>query len=253
MNTTPHHIAIVTGASRGLGRGIADALLATPGTRLLTISRQPPPATDRGSSSHEAWSADLADAVPLAARLEAWLKQAVADAPQASVTMIHNAALLSPPGWLAASEAATLAASMRVNLEAPLVLSAAFARGSGKAGGARKLLLISSGLGRRAMAGAVAYCAAKAGIDHLARALALEEAQAPNGIKVVSLAPGVIATDMQVQLRSADPTLFPEQHRFAGLHTSGALDSPEAAAAKVLKVLAREDFGHNPVADVRDA
>jgi NAD(P)-dependent dehydrogenase (short-subunit alcohol dehydrogenase family) len=253
MNTAPHHIAIVTGASRGLGQAIAEQLLAATGTRLLTISRQPKQPSAAGSSTHEAWSADLADPVPLAGRLETWLREAVAAAPQAAVSMIHNAALLSPPGWLAASDASDLSASMRVNLEAPLVLSAAFARGSGKAGGARKLLLISSGLGRRAMAGAVAYCAAKAGMDHLARALALEEAQAPNGIRVVSLAPGVIATDMQVQLRSADPTLFPEKHRFAGLHASGALDTPDTAAAKVLRVLMREDFGSNTVTDVRDA
>jgi NAD(P)-dependent dehydrogenase (short-subunit alcohol dehydrogenase family) len=253
MTTPPHHIAIVTGASRGLGRALAAQLLAQPGTRLLTISRQPLPPAESGPSTHESWSADLADPLPLAERLEAWLATAVAAAPEAAVTMIHNAALLSPPGWLAATSAAELSASMRVNLEAPLVLSAAFARGSGAARGPRKLLLISSGLGRRPMAGAVAYCAAKAGMDHLARALALEEAQAANGMKVASLAPGVIATDMQVQLRSADPTLFPEQHRFAGLHASGALDTPDAAAAKVLRILDRADFGANPVADVRDA
>jgi NAD(P)-dependent dehydrogenase (short-subunit alcohol dehydrogenase family) len=133
------------------------------------------------------------------------------------------------------------------------VLSAAFARGTAGTQGVRKLLLISSGLGRRPMAGAVAYCAAKAGMDHLARALALEQASAGPGLRVVSLAPGVIATDMQRQLRGADPALFPEQQRFAGLHASGALDSPEAAAAKVLKVLGRADFGTDPVMDVRDA
>jgi hypothetical protein len=54
-----------------------------------------------------------------------------------------------------------------------------------------------------------------------------------------------------MQLRSADPALFPEQGRFAGLHASGALDSPETAAAKVLRVLSSADFGSEPVTDVR--
>jgi NAD(P)-dependent dehydrogenase (short-subunit alcohol dehydrogenase family) len=90
-------------------------------------------------------------------------------------------------------------------------------------------------------------------MDHLARALALEEADRPNGARVVSLAPGVIDTDMQVQLRQADPALFPERERFAALKTTGQLDTPEQAATKVLKFLARADFGSNPVADVRDA
>ena len=64
----------------------------------------------------------------------------------------------------------------------------------------RKLLLVSSGLGRRAMAGSASYCAAKAGLDHLARAVALEQAALPQGARIVSLAPGVIDTDMQLSL-----------------------------------------------------
>jgi NAD(P)-dependent dehydrogenase (short-subunit alcohol dehydrogenase family) len=70
---------------------------------------------------------------------------------------------------------------------------------------------------------------------------------------VVSLAPGIIDTDMQVQLRGADETLFPERARFAGFKDGGLLASPQDAAAAVLGYLDRADFGANPVADVRDA
>ena len=114
-------------------------------------------------------------------------------------------------------------------------------------------MLVSSGLGRRAMAGSASYCAAKAGLDHLARAVALEEASRPNGARVVSLAPGVIDTDMQVQLRGADPARFGDRERFVQLKTGGHLDSPAAAAAKLVAFLDRADYGSNPVADVRDA
>jgi NAD(P)-dependent dehydrogenase (short-subunit alcohol dehydrogenase family) len=140
-----------------------------------------------------------------------------------------------------------------VGLEAPLLLTAAFLRATANWQAPRKVLLISSGLGRRPMAGSVSYCAAKAGMDHMARALALEEEARPNGARVVSLAPGVIDTDMQIQLRAADPLLFPERERFVGLKTGGQLDSPAQAAAKVLRVLDRADFGTEPVADVRGA
>jgi benzil reductase ((S)-benzoin forming) len=102
------------------------------------------------------------------------------------------------------------------------------------------------------MAGSASYCAAKAGLDHLARALALEEAAKPVGARVVSLAPGVIDTDMQVQLRHADPARFTERGRFEALHQQGQLDTPAQAAAKLLAYLERPDFGANPVADVRD-
>jgi NAD(P)-dependent dehydrogenase (short-subunit alcohol dehydrogenase family) len=115
------------------------------------------------------------------------------------------------------------------------------------------VLNISSGLGRRAMASQAAYCAAKAGMDHFSRCLALDEAAKPNGVRVCSLAPGVIDTDMQVQLRGADAAAFPERNNFAALKQQGLLASPADAAARVLAWLARPDFGANPVADVRDA
>jgi NAD(P)-dependent dehydrogenase (short-subunit alcohol dehydrogenase family) len=103
------------------------------------------------------------------------------------------------------------------------------------------------------MAGSASYCAAKAGLDHLARALALEQAEEPHGARVVSLAPGIIDTDMQAQLRGADPARFPEHARFVGFKTEGLLDSPAAAAAKLVAYLHRPGFGTEPVADVRDA
>jgi benzil reductase ((S)-benzoin forming) len=57
---------------------------------------------------------------------------------------------------------------------------------------------------------------------------------------------------MQVQLRESEADMFPDRVRFERMKTEGLLDSPATAAAKVLKFLARPDFGSNPVADVRD-
>jgi NAD(P)-dependent dehydrogenase (short-subunit alcohol dehydrogenase family) len=139
-----------------------------------------------------------------------------------------------------------------VGLEAPLLLSAAFLRGTAGWSGERRVLNISSGLGRRAMAGQATYCAAKAGMDHLARAVALDQALVANGARIVSLAPGVIDTDMQVQLRSADGSGFPEQEKFVKLKEAGQLSSSRDAAARLVAYLGRADFGSTPVADVRD-
>ena len=102
------------------------------------------------------------------------------------------------------------------------------------------------------MASQAAYCAAKAGMDHFTRCLALDEALKPRGAKVCSLAPGVIDTEMQLQLRSADDALFPDRSGFAGLHQGGQLTSTDDAARRVLAYLARAEFGQNPVADVRE-
>jgi NAD(P)-dependent dehydrogenase (short-subunit alcohol dehydrogenase family) len=142
---------------------------------------------------------------------------------------------------------------MRVDLEAPMLLAGAFLRATAAWTTTRRILNISSGLGRRAMASQAAYCAAKAGMDHFTRCVALEQAALPHGARICSLAPGVIDTDMQVQLRGADASSFPDRGNFVGLKDKGMLSSPQDAARKVLAFLQRADFGSNPVADVRDA
>lgn len=243
---------IVTGASRGLGRAIAAQLLQ-PGQHVLAIARRSDAAlaalaSERGAT-FSAWSQDLADAPAAAQRLAAWLGAQ----PKADAVLINNAAALSEPAPLRDAAAADLSNAVRVGLEAPLLLSAAFLRATADWGCDRRILNISSGLGRRAMAGSASYCAVKAGMDHFSRAVALEENARPGGARIVSLAPGIIDTDMQVQLRSADRSRFPDGAAFEAFKTEGRLDSPEAAAAKVLRFLARADFGDEPVSDVRQA
>jgi NAD(P)-dependent dehydrogenase (short-subunit alcohol dehydrogenase family) len=188
----------------------------------------------------------------VASRLAIWLGHFDVDR-FASASLINNAALLAEPKPLVDADGAALSASVRVGLEAPLVLSAAFLRATRGWTGLRRVLHISSGLGRKAMASQAAYCAVKAGLDHLARAQALEEALQPNGAKVCSLAPGVVDTDMQAQLRGTDPKGFADREAFVQMKTSGRLDTPAAAAAKVMAYLHRAEFGTNPVGDVREA
>jgi NAD(P)-dependent dehydrogenase (short-subunit alcohol dehydrogenase family) len=249
------HLTILTGASRGMGLAMAEQLVDA-GHALLCISRKTNDALSARAAAAgvplEQWPQDLARAETAAARLDTWLA-ARGEGELASVTLINNAGLIPRIAPLGEISAADLAEALRVDLEAPMLLAAAFLRATAGWKVPRKLLNISSGLGRRAMASQAAYCAAKAGMDHFTRCVALEEEKQANGARVCSLAPGVIDTDMQVQLRSASPAEFPDIGNFVGLKEKGQLSSPADAAARVLAYLARPDFGANPVADVRDA
>lgn len=239
-------LAIVTGHSRGLGAALAAQLLAR-GDRVLGIARHTL-VTD--APALEQWRADLADPLPVARRLQAWLQAQDAGALE-QVTLINNAGVVSTPQPLRDADPAALSGALRVGLEAALLLCQAFLAGTRDWPAARHVLNVSSGLGRRAMASSAAYCAAKAGMDHLTRCLALEEALVPNGARVASVAPGVFDTDMQRQLRGADAAAFPDREVFVAMHRDGRLLAPEAAAARLLAFLDRADFGAEPVADVR--
>jgi benzil reductase ((S)-benzoin forming) len=248
------HLTILTGASRGMGLAMARQLLAA-GHDLLCISRKANEELAQEARRHaracEQWPQDLVRGDTAAARLETWLRSQDSTT-LASATLINNAGMLPRIAPLDDIPATQLAEAMRVDLEAPLLLASAFLRATASWQLPRRILNISSGLGRRAMAAQAAYCAAKAGMDHFSRCVALEQERLPHGARICSLAPGVIDTDMQVQLRGADPGRFPDRPNFEGLQAKGLLSSPEDAAARVLAFLARPDFGSNPVADVRD-
>lgn len=253
MLAMPQHLYILTGASRGMGLAMAEQLLQR-GKALLCISRHTnrdlAAAAPKADVPLTQWTHDLADGQGASERLREWL-QSQNPADFASASLINNAGVIPPIAPLRQSQPAALALALRVGLEAPMALSAAFLAATENWPVPRKVLNISSGLGRYPMASQAGYCAAKAGMDHFTRCLALDEALHPNGAKVCSLAPGVIDTDMQVQLRGAAGEAFPDQSKFLQLKAQGQLSSPAQAAEQVLRFLARPDFGGEPVADVR--
>ncbi|KAF1020775.1 MAG: Benzil reductase ((S)-benzoin forming) [Paracidovorax wautersii] len=249
------HLYILTGASRGLGLAMARQLLL-PGHRLLCLSRKVNADLQRQATAAgvelEQWAQDLSLAGEAAVRLETWLAGLQQRRPAASVTLVNNAAMIPHIGPLADLPVNDITQALRVGIEAPMQLTAAFLRGTRGWRTERRVLNISSGLGRRPMASQAAYCAVKAGIDHFTRSLALEEVLQPGGAKVCALAPGVVDTDMQVQMRAADADDFPDRARFEKLKAEGQLTSPEAAAARILAYLTRADYGNQPVADIRE-
>ncbi len=246
---------IVTGSSRGLGAAIADQL-SIPGNQLLCIARRANAALEEKAGKNKLsvlqWQRDLAEAQPVARDLEKWLAS-FDPASLSRASLINNAGVIGRIGPVDESDDADLAQAMRVGVEAPLLLSAAFLRATKGWQLPRRILNISSGLGRRAMAGSATYCAAKAGLDHLSRAMALDEAGRAHGARIVSLAPGVIDTDMQIQLRGADAAGFPDQANFIAMKEQGRLSSAAAAAQQVLAFLHAAEFGDEVIADVRQA
>ena len=252
-------LIILTGASRGLGLAMARQLVS-PECLLICLSRNTSPELRDLAQARRAtvlqWAIDLKEGADAASQLTEWLFQ-LDPTDVASATLINNAGLMPRIGPLEDISPDDLCAALRVGLEAPMLLTGAFLKITREwvsAGwrGPRKVLNISSGLGQRAMAAQAPYCAAKAGLDHFTRCCSLDEAQNPHGAKLVSLAPGVIDTDMQVQLRSGDAAAFPDLQRFVQLKQQCQLSSPQVAAERVLAFLHSMDFGQKPVCDVRD-
>ncbi len=239
--------ALLTGHSRGLGASVAETLLARD-IPVLALARSPnAELAARFPRLLREVSLDLSDTAALAAWLAAGtLARFVADADHS--LLINNAGLLQPVGPVGTQDALAIARAVGVNVAAPLMLTNAFVAAT--AGCAdRRVLHVSSGAARKAYAGWNVYCATKAALDHHARAAALEEVA---GLRIASVAPGVVDTDMQAEVRASPLDAFPSRRRFEALKSEGALASPADTGRRLVDYLLSDSYGDVAEADLRD-
>lgn len=238
--------AIVTGHTKGLGAAIARELLER-GIPVLGLARGS--AVELGSDFSRLLREVEIDLSDLAA-LGQWM---ACDALEeylggcGTALLVNNAGVVWPVGPLHEQDPAAAAKAVSLNVAAPLALSAAVVRACGEA--EKRILHISSGAGRSAYPGWAVYCATKAALDQHARAVALDGRR---DVRICSLAPGVIDTGMQAEIRATPEQNFPMRERFVQMKQQGALSSPEAAGRAVVDYLLGERFGATPVDDVRD-
>ena len=249
-------VVIVTGASKGLGAAMVEQLLSKD-RQVIGISRTPNEALAAQARAQNAWLdwylQDLADAAAtdrLAASICAALPR---DATR--YMLVNNAALIEPVGAVATLEAAPVVAALAVNIAAPMLFTARFLAATDDLAVDRRVLNISSGSGRRPMDGNGVYSATKAALDMFTRCANAEQALRAPGrqARMVSLAPGVIETDMQVHARSQDPARFPSTVYFRKMKDDGVLATPEDAARRILGYLMRDGFGTTEIDDIRSA
>ena len=245
--TSPVTRAIVTGHTRGLGTALAEQLLAC-NIAVLGLSR-----------SHNATLAqqfpqtlqqvelDLADPPSVARWLTGDTLSRFVDGAD-SVLLFNNAGVVQPIGPIEGQDATAIANAVSLNVATPLMLASAVAAVSISASD-RRIVHISSGAARNAYAGWSIYCATKAALDHHARAVALD---ANRALRICSLAPGVVDTDMQAEIRSSGKEQFPLREKFEELKRNGQLVSPEQCAAQLIDFTLSEAFGQTPVADIRE-
>jgi benzil reductase ((S)-benzoin forming) len=240
--------AILTGHTRGLGAAIAEDLLSR-NISLLGLSRNKNIELEkRYPDTLEQVEIDLADSAAVARWLAGdALPRFVAGGK--TVLLVNNAGSVQPVGPIETQDAVVIAQAISLNIAAPMMLSSAVAA-DGRGAIDTRILHVSSGAGRNAYPGWSVYCATKAALDHHARAVVLD--QSPN-VRICSLAPGVIDTDMQAEIRATPSEKFPLRERFEGLKRDGQLSSPRDCARQLVDYLLSAQFGQFPVADLRDA
>jgi benzil reductase ((S)-benzoin forming) len=227
MTVSATHV-IVTGVSQGLGEALAFDLLAR-GMRVIGIGRK---SSQRlGGEGYRFLRCDLADASRLPAVLQPTFAAIAAKRPS-YVCLVNNAATLDPVGVLGTTQADDIAASLTVNLTAPVVLASEFCRAFHDDATQRRIINVSSGAAQSVIAGESLYCIAKAGLEMLTRTLAAEHDS--TRFRAITLRPGVMDTRMQTFARTQSRDRLPSVDLFKGFHAGGQLVAPHVVARKVV-------------------
>lgn len=233
----------ITGASRGIGRALARTQ-PFEDARVVDVSRS------GGVPGTEHLPADLADPSSWSA-VEGHLVAQLGDFTGSRAVFVHNAGVIEPIGFAGEVDSPAYRRGVLLNAAAPQVLGHAFLRAAGGFAGEAHLVMLTSGAARTPYEGWSSYSAGKAAVDMWVRAAGAEQARRARGVRVVAVAPGVVATAMQQAIRATAEHDFPTVERFRQLHAAGELTDPEDAARGIWKVLGTE-LDNGAVVDLRD-
>ncbi|SPT52478.1 3-oxoacyl-[acyl-carrier-protein] reductase FabG [Actinomyces bovis] len=204
---------LVTGASRGIGRAVAQTMLDA-GEQVVGISR-----SGEAPEGALGLAADVTD--------EAAIDEAVAkaEAENGPIEVLVACAGIARDSLAARTSDATWESMLKTDLTGVFRTVRAVLPQMMRARSGR-IILVSSVVASRGGVGQVAYGAAKAGVEGLVRSLARE--LAPRGITVNAVAPGFVATDMTNSL----PSVVREAHVAAT--PIGRMATPQEVAAPVV-------------------
>ena len=225
MGATQSKVALVTGASSGIGAAVA-ARLARDGFRVFAAGRDAArtEAAASGSPALRAWVGDLADS-GACARLVA---DCIREFERLDV-LVNNAGIYLPAKAEDVSDDAWQQ-TLAVNLSAPFYLTRAALPHLRASRGA--IVNVASDWGLHGGPGAVAYCASKGGLVLLTKALAVDHAA--EGIRINAVCPGDVVTPML--FRDAEARGIGREavlRESAAMTRSGRVTTPEEVAALV--------------------
>jgi len=233
---------IITGFSKGLGKSLLDLLLTDESNFVYGLSRT-------SSIEHKQYIDTNIDLSKMEEVLKFQFPQILrAD----KVVLINNAANLGDVKHVGGIDNQKIIDAYNLNLITPVILANNFISEYSELECEKIILNISSGAGRKPIDGWNVYCSTKAGLDMFSRVLKDEITIDSSNIKVLSLAPGIIDTEMQSEVRRSNEMSFSNIERFKYYKESGYLVAPEITAKQVLRFIDEDNLSKDVICSVRD-
>lgn len=240
------NIYIITGASKGIGRGLTEELLKDDNNRVVGVSRTC--GIKHPNFRHQPLDFSDIEAV------EHNLHKVFLSYPDADrLVLVNNAGVLGDIGYVGENMPnERFEFVFDVNVIVPAMLMNTFLQVYQQHAAEKVIVNISSGAGKNPVDGWASYCASKAALDMLSKTVQLEQEKRGANVRVYALSPGVVDTHMQEEIRNSDASKFSTVEKFRKYKAENELASPEQVAGKIHQFLQNTDKYNEVIVSVRD-
>jgi benzil reductase ((S)-benzoin forming) len=236
------NLVFITGGSSGIGLALARAV-PFEDAQIYDVSR-------RGNDDFDHIPADLANPESWDVLGDFFIQQLDGFKGERAV-FIHCAGTLDPIGFAGEVSASGYKRNVLLNSAAPQVLGDAFLDAAARTRAQCHLLMISSGAATHVYEGWSSYCAGKAAVNQWVSTAGAEQVMRGNHCRVLAVAPGIVATAMQSQIRNTPAEQFPQVARFKEMYEQGQLRNPDEVAREIWALLDR-DLPNGAFVDLRE-
>lgn len=238
----PEKTYLVTGASKGLGLAICH-LLCENGYNVIGVARESIELRELEKILKKQSQKSAVYACDFASKQQTnELISSIIDDYQLIDGVVHNVGVIEPIKPLSDTEINQWDNLIQINLISVQHLTSgiySLMKNSERC----RVTTISSGAAVNSLHSWSAYCVSKAGLDMWTRCLA-EEGKNDN-ISAISVAPGIVDTGMQEDIRNSNPDDFPMHQRFVDFKEHGDLVAPEIVASQLFELITNQEMNQS--------
>lgn len=234
----------VSGTSKGIGKALAEELLKSDTNYVIGFSRT-------NSIKHKHFEFIEIDLTKPEKVMDFRFINII-DAE--SISLINNAGMIGHVEHVGLIDNNSIVDVFNININAPAILMNNFIKAYQDVPCRKLVINISSGVSKYPMESWSAYCSSKSALDMFTSVASLEQRILNPEFPIVlfSVAPGIVDTKMQDEIRNVDKSSFSGVGKFTRYKTENKLDKPLTVAQKLIKLIDNHDKISGTILDLRE-